>query len=204
MSSARRRPLREETRGRLLGAAEKVFVRDGIGAASVEDICVEAGLTRGALYSNFANKDELVMAVIAQHDERNLLAVEQLFEEAIDGEAFLHAFEVRESGRAQTDDHDAVLNMEFVLYASRNPANRPLLAQRQRRWRELTTMIVQADFAAAGGAAPMTVDDAVNLIIALDDGYALHELIEPGSYRPGTLSRNLLALRALWLGDRTH
>lgn len=57
-----------------------VFVRDGIAGASVEDICAEAGLTRGALYSNFANKNELVMAMIADHVDRNMAELERLDE----------------------------------------------------------------------------------------------------------------------------
>ena len=73
-----------------------------------------------------------------------------------------------------------------------------LLALRQQRWRELIESIVRADFERLGGDPPMSVEAAAAMISALDDGYALHELVEPGSYRTGTLSETLLTLRRMW------
>jgi AcrR family transcriptional regulator len=59
---------RENTRERLLDAARTVLAREGIQGASVEHICDQAGFTRGAFYSNFTSKDELVLALF--HRER--------------------------------------------------------------------------------------------------------------------------------------
>lgn len=55
--SARRR----RTRDRLLGAALIVFARRGVDGAPIEELCEEAGMTRGAFYSNFSSIDELVV-----------------------------------------------------------------------------------------------------------------------------------------------
>lgn len=54
---------RAATREKLLDAAREVLARDGIQGASVEHICEQAGFSRGAFYSNFASKDELVLAM---------------------------------------------------------------------------------------------------------------------------------------------
>lgn len=54
---------RAATRERLLDAAREVLARDGIQGASVEHICERAGFTRGAFYSNFSSKDDLVLAM---------------------------------------------------------------------------------------------------------------------------------------------
>jgi AcrR family transcriptional regulator len=62
---------RAATRLRLLDAAREVLAREGIQGASVEHICEQAGFTRGAFYSNFATKDELVLALF-EH-ERDLM-----------------------------------------------------------------------------------------------------------------------------------
>ncbi|MCW2770168.1 MAG: hypothetical protein JWR27_1601 [Aeromicrobium sp.] len=62
---------RAATRERLLEAAREVLAREGIQGASVEHICEQAGFTRGAFYSNFASKDELVLALF-EH-ERDLM-----------------------------------------------------------------------------------------------------------------------------------
>ena len=70
MSRARVRPTREETRQRLFEAAAAAFAEHGIGGASVEAITAAGGLTRGAFYSNFASKDELITAMLADHVEQ--------------------------------------------------------------------------------------------------------------------------------------
>jgi AcrR family transcriptional regulator len=54
---------REATRQKLLDAAALVFAEVGVDAASVEAICERAGFTRGAFYSNFETKDELMLAL---------------------------------------------------------------------------------------------------------------------------------------------
>jgi AcrR family transcriptional regulator len=61
---------RERTRARLLDAAAEVFAEVGVDAASVEAICERAGFTRGAFYSNFDSKEELMLALterVAEH-----------------------------------------------------------------------------------------------------------------------------------------
>ncbi|MBS9372084.1 TetR/AcrR family transcriptional regulator [Rhodococcus sp. B50] len=52
------------TQTALLDAALQVFLRDGYGKATTEEIADLAGVTRGALYHHFANKHELFRAVI--------------------------------------------------------------------------------------------------------------------------------------------
>src|SRR5271155_3661689 len=65
-----RSSLRDEqkalTRRRLLDAAETVFGRHGFHRASVEEIAREAGATTGALYSNFAGKEDLFLALFEE------------------------------------------------------------------------------------------------------------------------------------------
>jgi AcrR family transcriptional regulator len=62
------RPERKaRTRSDLIAAARTVFVRRGFHAASLEEIAEEAGYTKGAVYSNFAGKDDLFLAVIEEH-----------------------------------------------------------------------------------------------------------------------------------------
>ena len=53
---------RELTREALLASAREVFAHRGFHAASLEEIAEAAGFTRGAVYSNFENKEELFFA----------------------------------------------------------------------------------------------------------------------------------------------
>ena len=49
----------QETRTRILDAAEQVFFEKGVSRTSLADIAQTAGVTRGAIYWHFANKGEL-------------------------------------------------------------------------------------------------------------------------------------------------
>jgi AcrR family transcriptional regulator len=68
---------RAQTRERLMTAAASVFAARGIFGASVEEICEAAGFTRGAFYSNFADKDELVLALLRREAESQYSAAER-------------------------------------------------------------------------------------------------------------------------------
>ena len=54
---------RAETRERLLDAASSIALSRGFGAITIEAVAEEAGLTSGAIYSNFASKEELLLDV---------------------------------------------------------------------------------------------------------------------------------------------
>ncbi len=198
MSRKRTRPTREDTRQRLFAAAAAVFVREGIAGSSVEDICVEADLTRGALYSNFTDKNELVMAMIDDHVERDMAEMERLMDMAASPVEWVKLIESPERRRDGPLGTDPVLYMEFTLYALRNPNNRPRLADHQRQWREVIATVVRADNERLDVDPLMPVDEAAAMILAMDNGYLLSEMIEPGSYAPGTFSRNIVALQRLF------
>lgn len=63
---------REATRQRLLDAAAELFAEFGVDAASVEAVCERAGFTRGAFYSNFASKDDLMLALTERLTEQKI------------------------------------------------------------------------------------------------------------------------------------
>jgi AcrR family transcriptional regulator len=52
-----------DTRARLIECAHAVFLRNGFHAATLEEIALQAGVTKGAVYSNFASKAQLFLAV---------------------------------------------------------------------------------------------------------------------------------------------
>jgi len=70
---------REATRQRILDAARVVFAEKGVFGASIEDICEQAGFTRGAVYSNFADKDDILRAVIEREQETLLAGITESF-----------------------------------------------------------------------------------------------------------------------------
>ena len=54
---------RELTKTALVEAAADVFAKRGFEGASLEEIAEAAGFSRGAIYSNFGSKEDLMLAV---------------------------------------------------------------------------------------------------------------------------------------------
>src|SRR4051812_12430562 len=50
-------PRVRRTRGAALAAARTLFLRDGYGGTTMEDVAAEAGLTKRTLYNNYRDKD---------------------------------------------------------------------------------------------------------------------------------------------------
>ncbi|QLQ17106.1 MAG: helix-turn-helix transcriptional regulator [Micropruina sp.] len=60
-----------------MDAAIVLFAEKGVLAASVEEICEQAGFTRGAFYSNFESKDDLCVAVMHRQGQDSLRATQE-------------------------------------------------------------------------------------------------------------------------------
>ena len=125
VSRPRIRPTRDVTRERLFAAAADVFDERGIGGASIEAIAIAAGFTRGAVYSNFGNKDELIIAMLEDHVDRSVRHHLELLERHRDPVDFVAA--LRDSDRARRDPlgRSPLLHMELILYVARSEKRRP-------------------------------------------------------------------------------
>jgi AcrR family transcriptional regulator len=56
---------RARTQARLIKAAREAIGEKGFHRASLDEIAARAGLTKGAIYDNFASKDELFLAAVS-------------------------------------------------------------------------------------------------------------------------------------------
>ena len=66
---------RQQTHEELVTAAEACFVGRGFHATSVDEVAERAGYTKGAVYSNFASKEDLFFAVYQRRVEQVLTDV---------------------------------------------------------------------------------------------------------------------------------
>jgi AcrR family transcriptional regulator len=73
---------KDQTRERLLDAAQAIFMKKGFVAASVEDIAAAAGYTRGAFYSNFRSKSELFLELLHRDHEAMQAGLHAIFDDA--------------------------------------------------------------------------------------------------------------------------
>jgi AcrR family transcriptional regulator len=110
---------REETRRRLLDAARQTFVRRGYEASSVEEIAELAGYTRGAVYSNFRDKDELYVTVLESSMTAKLDEMRTRVDGIDDPPCRLDA--LRDLFVNEREDDTPILYAELQLAAARHP-----------------------------------------------------------------------------------
>src|SRR5262245_11311216 len=201
MSRGRIRPTRAQTRERLFEAAAAVFTERGIGGASIEAIAAAAGFSRGAVYSNFASKDELIIAMLEDHVERSVRHHRELLARHGDPADFVDALQASDRSRQDPLGRAPLLHIELILYAARGRRHRPELAQRLRARRALAAEIVAATNRASGRR---TVDPAWAgaVLLALEDGFRLHRLIDPDTTPAESFVRAVGELRRLIGGSR--
>jgi AcrR family transcriptional regulator len=126
-----RKETQEQTRGRVLAAAAKVFARRGYHRATVDEIASEAGFTIGALYSNFAGKEELFLALADRQVAQRANEVRAIADAAeTDGDA---SEEAATQFRAflEADPEWPLLFYEFWSLSVRNPDLQGELAKRR-------------------------------------------------------------------------
>ena len=84
--AATRRPRREDVRAHVLAAATELFLAQGYQATTLDQVAERAGFTKGAVYSNFGGKPELLAQVcLARFDQVGAELVHRLTEVLADG-----------------------------------------------------------------------------------------------------------------------
>jgi AcrR family transcriptional regulator len=176
--SLTRKEKQAKTRSSLLRSAAKLICRKGITEASIDDIAVDAGYTKGAFYANFRSKEEMFLVML---DERYATELERL-EAHLPGEEPVE--EVRQSAEdfirfIRSDPEWPRLYFEFVVYAARNPEFREELATRNRAMRERIAEVIRNWAADFQTEAPFPFEDIARMLFCLADGFLVQRLIEP-------------------------
>ncbi|CAN5586166.1 hypothetical protein BH10ACI4_BH10ACI4_08930 [soil metagenome] len=107
-----------ETRDLLMRAAKTIFIRDGYEGTDLNDIAELAGRTKGAIYGHFKGKEEIFLALIAQHRQDYRDNIRRLLsKDPTQNIALIRKFLVD-----LAEDHEwALLQLEFKMYILRNP-----------------------------------------------------------------------------------
>lgn len=170
---------RARTRALLIDAAAKVFAERGFTGASVEEITSRAGFSRGAFYSNFATKDDLFLAVLDAHIETEVAAVMGTLAAEPTPEAFFEFLRSRAIRRAREGREWSLLWAEFWLHVVRHPELAPKLAARQRAARSAIAGVIDSQCTQLGIELPLPATDLASIMLAVDDGLALQEHLDP-------------------------
>ena len=197
-----RRPRREEVRRRLLEAASETFLEKGYLDSTLDDIARRAGLSKGAVYSNFESKQEVVGLLLKQRIER----MREVIAAATDRAA------AQEKGRTSASvmadnliaDADWVqFVLEFASRAGRDASVREIYAPFLRVQRHEVTKAVEealadgpqhdGDYAALVGT----------IIVALRNGLALAHAADPEQIDAEVIERALDEVLTSLVTDRS-
>ncbi|MEU6641988.1 helix-turn-helix domain-containing protein [Saccharomonospora sp. NPDC046836] len=190
-----RQEQQQRNRVNLLTAAEKVFAERGIQGASLDEVAAEAGLTKGAVYSNFASKEELVLELMRQRmSERARTQAERLLCADRPAEELVTEFGEYWTATFREEEQQLYLRvvMEFLVHALRHPNAKDQL-------RELlfppTAMERHPLVPPGSELAKLPPEDADTILKALEIGMGILALLDP-EHRPAELFGVALELLA--------
>jgi AcrR family transcriptional regulator len=126
-----RKERQAQTRRDLIAAAATVFARRGYHKATIEEIAAEAGMTSGAIYSNFDGKEELFLAIADDQVESRVAEIEAVAD-AAEGKGD-PSLEAADQFRAflESDPDWPLLFYEFWSVSVRDPDLQGELAKRR-------------------------------------------------------------------------
>ncbi|WP_336632352.1 MULTISPECIES: helix-turn-helix domain-containing protein [unclassified Microbacterium] len=171
----RRQEQAERTRADLLAAARRVFSERGYEGASVGDVAAAAGYTKGAVYANFAGKEDLLRQIVLDlSDEQDAWFTAQagrpladVFAEACDPEVSLPS---------------TLLSLELFTYAIRHREARDDLAPYlSASWSHAARLIAAARRGADAEPTPEERDTALAVLSVLTFSQVLDPVVEDGS-----------------------
>jgi AcrR family transcriptional regulator len=169
-----------QTRETLVRTATRAFLRDGYRMTSLEQVADEAGFSKGAVYSNFRNKNELCLAVLdGIHAEQTQQIVQAMVGSATleDRLAAFHSWADRTIG----DPAWTGLEFEFATHVRRDPALRAELAKREETVRALIAAVVTRNAQELGLRLPLPADEAAAALLSLGIGLGVRRMVEPGT-----------------------
>lgn len=174
---------REATRQRILDSARHVFAERGVIGGTVEDICERAGFTRGAFYSNFADKDDVLRALTDREHARlvaHLDAGFAMLEGLLGGDLGAGAGDAEPVAtmaevvdrllRSVPDDrHFRLIQTELEIHAIRVPDTSRAFIEADAAFRARIADFLERGLRLLGRELVVDVDDATDAVIAIVD-----------------------------------
>ncbi len=166
----------EETRAKILESAVKLFSARGYNAASVDDICKDAGISKGAFYHHFESKQALFHALLDGWLQTIDNAIEASKDKTVPEtfmqitEAFPYIFETAGEGLP--------MFLEFWLQASRDEKMWQASIAPYRRYQKHFTSLIKKGVD-EGSFVEVNPELASRMIISTAMGLLLQSLLDP-------------------------
>jgi AcrR family transcriptional regulator len=187
-----RKESQARTREALMESAAALAVRRGIEGASLDAVAQSAGFTKGAVYANFRNKEELFLAMLETHFDARLSEIDRILSTEADPDT-----QAREAAEgmmrmlaAEPEWHR--LFFEFSVYATRNPGFRSQLVERYRMLRDRLAELLAQRAKRLGIEPIVPPEDVAAMAFAMANGIALERLLEPEAV-PDTMFGEMMA-----------
>jgi AcrR family transcriptional regulator len=167
-----------QTRERLVETAHRLFLSDGYNATSLDKVAAEAGFSKGAVYSNFATKHALGLAVLdVLHMERAMsLAAAVMEAETVDDR--LAAFE-RWAEANIGDVGWTALEVEFATSNRHVKGVNHALAGRRRELTGAIAELLEQQATDLGLKLPLPAADAAVQLLAVGIGLGVQRAFDP-------------------------
>jgi AcrR family transcriptional regulator len=163
------------TRTLIVEAATRLFLRDGFGVTSLEQIGGEAGFTRGAVYSNFPSKTAVGIAVIDELYEREARRLEAALSATDDFDGWFDALSAWAEATIG-DPQWTRLEIEVAAFSAHDGAYRTATAARYARMRERWAAVFTSRF---GDTFPVDAETLSGIILALGLGTGAQRAADP-------------------------
>ncbi len=166
----------EETRSQIIQSAIKLFSAHGFTAASVDMICKDAGVSKGAFYHHFESKQALFLALL----DSWLITIDQSIE-ASQGKTVPEMFQQIAEAYPyiiKTASQGLPMFLEFWLQASRDKKIWQASITPYRRYhKDFTTLIKRG--VDEGSFVEVDPETASRLIVSTAMGLLLQSLLDP-------------------------
>ena len=168
----------EITRTSILASALVVFSKSGYEGATVDQICRESGISKGAFYHHFPTKHAVFLTLLEDWLgllEQQILAIQS--ESASAAEALLRMSAL--VGRVVEDSRGRLpLFLEFWSHASRDPAVWQATVAPYQRYQQLFKLLIEKGIQ-EGSIQCADPALAARLVVSLAVGILLQAAIEP-------------------------
>jgi AcrR family transcriptional regulator len=186
---------RDQTRERLLDAAQALFMKKGFVAASVEDIALAAGYTRGAFYSNFSGKAELLVELLRRDHEAMQADLRAIFEAETSREQ-MEARVLTYYSRMPQDNKVFLLWVEAKLLAARDARFRARFNAFMTEKREQLAAYIKEFSARVGTPVPLDPELLALGLMGLCDGVQFFATADPQHVTPSVVEAVLASFFA--------
>ena len=168
---------REESQARtrqlLIEAARSEIVKKGFALASVRDIADTAGFSQGAFYSNFPDKEAILLELVQRHQTEERARIGGYLTGAQGSATSAMAAIEKWAITVNADPGFAVLAIELQLQALRSPTFAAAYNELNRKHRRALGVLVTALFELFGKQVPGDPAEIATAFIALGRGMAL-------------------------------